>query len=303
MTSNEHQRHDLLRDELVALFVALQSKNVPLPIVGGGYGLLLRQGYLLHHNQQVMRPPLPPGRATEDLDLFMTPELIVDAAHMETLRDTILARDYVPTAKHFQFTRTLPRGDHNVQVKVDLLAAPPRTETDRERVKISRPRIRPKKAQDIHAYLTREALTIGENALSVTVTASDGQSVTVRVPHPFTYLLLKLHAYRDRRDEEKGPYHAFDLFRIMSMFTREEWQDSADIRKRYAETAEVREAERIARDLFATPASRGVLALRTYAADRSDRYEMSDEQVNHFIEDLEALMGSGASGRPNPLPL
>ena len=79
-------------------------------------------------------------------------------------------------------------------------------------------------------YLTREALALGLALFELTLTGqrSDGEPVDllVYVPNPFTYLLMKLHAFRNRKDDPDkrlASHHALDVYRIVSMLTRDEY--------------------------------------------------------------------------------
>src|SRR5690606_38103968 len=78
----------------------------------------------------------------------------------------------------------------------------------------------------LHAHPTDGALGLEEASVTIEIdgTLSDGTSTSaqIRIPHPFTYLLMKLTAFRDRRnDQEKdlGRHHALDVFRIVAMMT------------------------------------------------------------------------------------
>ena len=73
-------------------------------------------------------------------------------------------------------------------VKIDLLAALPETEAERSLVKINKPRIRPKKARNIHGYLTEEAVTLEENLQPIDISEADEPMLEVYLPHPFSYL-------------------------------------------------------------------------------------------------------------------
>ena len=79
-------------------------------------------------------------------------------------------------------------------VKIDLPAALPLTEAARKLVKISKPRIRPKNAKNIHGYLTEEALTIEDNLLPMNIADADKRRLEIYLPHPFSHLVMKLFA-------------------------------------------------------------------------------------------------------------
>jgi hypothetical protein len=64
---------DVLRAELERLAGALQPRGVPL-IIGGGYGLLLRQEHIAHSGVRTVRE-IPAARSTNDLDIFLSVEI------------------------------------------------------------------------------------------------------------------------------------------------------------------------------------------------------------------------------------
>jgi hypothetical protein len=98
---------DALATALRELALELHPHEIPL-IIGGGYGLILRQQHLDATGEPTLRP-YPAGRSTEDLDVFLRAEVIADAAKVETIRDTLDRLQYVPVerAKYYQFVREI----------------------------------------------------------------------------------------------------------------------------------------------------------------------------------------------------
>src|SRR4051812_14798305 len=94
-------------------------------IIGGGYGLFLKQLYL-QANPQIRAlfaaDRLPTARTTEDIDLILRAEIVTDSKSMKPIRAALdrLGFSVVETAKYTQFVRPMRPG----QVKIDLLAAP-----------------------------------------------------------------------------------------------------------------------------------------------------------------------------------
>jgi hypothetical protein len=226
---------DILRAELGRLAVALEPHGIPL-IIGGGYGLLLRQEHLEHSDIRTVRR-IPEARSTNDLDVFLSAEILTDARKMGSLRDVLHRSGYAPIkgAEHYQFEKEVTyRGSQ------------------------------------------RRILDPG-----------GAGEFRVRIPHPYSFLLLKLYAYRDRRDDpatELGRYHAFDLYRIVAMMTEEEYETAQGFRDRFGGEEVVVEARRIVSDLFADVDSRGTLALLEHA--RTVGVTIRDEDLDGFLEDL-----------------
>ena len=281
---------DPLREQLRLLALELQNDSIKL-ILGGGYGLVLKTEYIRRTGVATRFEEIPQARSTNDLDLFLSVEIITSAAKIEKIRDALEKLKFEPVAPFFQFRLPVVFEGQNLPVKIDLLAAPPETEAERKLVKINKPRIRPKKAKNIHGYLTEEAITIEENLLAIDISENEEQTLEIYLPHPFSYLIMKLFALRDRlEDEEKdfGAYHAFDIYRIIAMMTESEWNEAIELRRIYRNAPKIDEAAEIADNLFANIESIGVLRVRQHA--RAVEFEIPPENFAALIEDLEELL-------------
>ncbi len=114
---------DPLLTTLLDLDAALGSETTLL--IGGGYGLFLKQLYLADDpgiRTLFTREDLPDARTTNDIDLILRAEIVTDSESMRSIRTALdeLHCRVVETAKYTQFVRPMPQG----QVKIDLLAAP-----------------------------------------------------------------------------------------------------------------------------------------------------------------------------------
>ena len=114
---------DPLLTTLLDLDFVLQSQ--PKLIIGGGYGLYLKQIYLAANLQlQTLFSPrsLPVARTTQDIDLILRAEIVTNSDSMQRIRTALddLNFTVVDTAKYTQFTRPIGPGS----VKIDLLSAP-----------------------------------------------------------------------------------------------------------------------------------------------------------------------------------
>lgn len=279
---------DLLYDELYALAFELKS-SFPV-FVGGGYGLVLRHRTLNSRNERTLRS-IPPARSTEDIDMYLTAEVIADPEKFKMLRDVLLGRGYsgVPGALYYQFERQIDLGGQPRKIKIDLLSHLPESEDILATLKYDERRIRPHRVRKIHAHNSPEAITLSESALDVPLHGPGGD-VVVYVLHPFTYLVLKLHAYRDRcKDEDSGfgRHHAFDLYRILAMTTESEWSEAELLRERFIHSGPMSEAFRIVRDLFGHDDARGMIAI--LEESRSIQFLLSDSDMNSFQRDLMEL--------------
>lgn len=297
MITQELSAFDILENELVDLARSLAPYDVPV-IVGGGFGLILRQRMRMQQRARTLRS-MPESRSTDDIDLFLTAELIGSVSHMTALRDVLTDSGYVGVrgALYYQFHRPISLGGFTRNIKVDLLAPLPESSTALSQLSHDSRRVRPRSVKKIHAHVSPEALTIGEHLEPIVLERLSG-SATIFVPHPFSYLLLKLHAYRDRMDDERtdhGRHHAFDLYRIIAMMTAEEWAQAVEIRNQYSASSPVQDACRIVHELFANPVSPGSLAVRDQG--RKSAAPLPDQLVQQFLSDLLELLPLNEDGR------
>ena len=226
---------DPLLTTLLDLDAALESREL---IIGGGYGLYLKQLHLKQNPQiRTLFPPsaLPSARTTEDIDLILRAEVVTDSKSMKAIREVLdtLGFTVVATAKYTQFVRDMQPG----QVKIDLLAAP--LGEFANRVPKDARRVKPRPAVGLHASKLEEAVAVDREALLIPISGvlSSGQTHQshVLIPQTFTYLLMKLCAFRDRMDDSDkafGQHHALDIYRLVGLLTREE---DAAVRKLSAE--------------------------------------------------------------------
>lgn len=267
--------------------------NVPF-ILGGGMGLYLRRQYGANPSQP--RYPFPlEMRATQDLDVFLTSEVIVAADKMEALKATLEKLNYLPSvdAKYFQFIKKVVVGGNEQDLKIDFLAVPPR-ESDLKKVKIKPPRIRSRDVEGLHAFLTDEAAGIDFESCQITL-AKDGVSHIVSIPSAFNYLVLKLYAFNDRKDRDdpksdRGRHHAFDIFTTVCSMSEKDWDTAKRHYDRDKKTAYLMKAIEICKADFSSPTAVGVLRLR-----ENDGYQKwagaYEPYLGTFLGDLMELFG------------
>ncbi len=139
--------------------------------------------------------------------------------------------------------------------------------------------------------MTEEAVTLEENLQPIDISEDADSPLEIYLPRPFSYLVMKLFALRDRlEDEEKdfGAYHAFDVYRTVGMMTENEWNQAVGLRKRYRDAPKIREAAEIAGELFASLESVGVLRVRQHA--RATNITIPPENLTSLVEDLQELL-------------
>lgn len=277
---------DPMREQLKRLAERLQKDDLKL-IIGGGYGLILKGEYIRKNEIKTIFADLPEDRSTRDIDVFFSAEIITDSDKIEKVRDALHYFGAEPVANYFQFEIAVAEESVKSKVKIDLLA-PPVDEEDRKLVHIKNFRIRPKNAQKIHGYLTEEAITIEEKLISINI--GEEEPIEIFLPHPFSYLILKLFALRDLRDEEDkdlGAHHAFDIYRIYGMMSEEEFREAVELSVKYSDHPKIKETAQIVNELFASTDSIGVARIRQHA--NQNDVEIVDEYISGIVRDLKHL--------------
>lgn len=285
---------DVLKTALLDLARAV-SPEIPL-IIGGGFGLYLRQEQLRQSGERTLLQQLPEPRATNDIDLFVRMEILVSAELVRVFQQQIEQLEFTPIedAKYFQWKRTDAEGR---EVKIDLLCGPIGEFSDQLHTN-SLPRVRPKAPKNtlrFHARQTEEAIELDSRAVAIEIEGqcSDGAMTksTIHVPHPFTYMMMKLFAFDDRKDDEEkdvGRHHAMDLYRIVAMMTETEYEDSVSLGKSYRDDPRMERARQIVVDHFDNATDLGLLRLREHQLFREE----------FDIEEFSAVLNEvfGASG-------
>lgn len=260
---------DILRSTLLDLLYELRDTDLPL-ILGGGYGLYLKQQQAAESDAPLLLKAVPPVRSTNDLDLFLRTDVIADSTRLRPLREALDRLDFtvIPSAQNYQFARRLAADGRVWDIKVDLLTKTP----DRQRfpnIKMDERRVRPYPSVGLHAHRTDEAIAIEEGLAEVSLTGlrTTGEAYTGALYLPSTYalLMMKLFALRDQvNDEEKGfgRKHALDLYTLIAILTEPEYARTQALNPRFRETEEAQEAARIVADLFATVNASGMLRVR-----------------------------------------
>ena len=277
---------DPLLTTLLDLDAALESREL---IIGGGYGLFLKQLHVKDNpgiRTLFSHDLLPTPRTTEDIDLILRAEIVTDSDSMKEIRDALdaLGFEVVDTAKYMQFTREMEPG----QVKIDLLAAP--LGEFANRVKKDVRRVRPKPSVKLHASKLEEAVGVDRDTLRIPITGTlsngDSHSTEVQIPQAFTYALTKLCAFRDRMDDEDkdlGRHHALDIYRIIGLLTQDEDAAVRMLSEEFASHEVVIDAREVAVTHFVDKDGVGRLRIREHAL-----YHTSFD-LDRFADELQRL--------------
>ncbi len=121
-------------------------------IVGGGYGVYLKREYVRQTGHRTLLQQWPEVRATNDLDLFLRAELLINTEKLEPLSVAIKRLGYVvvETAKYYQFAKPGPSGGLEGSIKIDLLTGP-RHSFPANAVRTDTRRVKPRKSVGLHA--------------------------------------------------------------------------------------------------------------------------------------------------------
>lgn len=231
-------------------------KSQPKLIIGGGYGLYLKQIYLAANPQlQTLFSlrSLPVARTTRDIDLILRAEIVTDSDSMRRIRTALDELNFtvVDTARYTQFTRPIGPGI----VKIDLLSAP----LGDLAVRVPRDvrRVRPRPSVRLHASKLEEAVGVDRHPTVIPVSGnlSNGEThqTEVLIPQAFSYLMMKLFAFQDRLDDankDLGQHHALDIYRIVGMLRRDEDLAVRELSSELAMHSKVIDGREIARKYF-----------------------------------------------------
>ena len=163
---------DNLRAAFLDLLHELEDSEIDL-MLGGGYGLFLKQEHLAKKGTLTLIPPdsWPEARATNDIDLLLRPEIVTRAEHMKTIRDGLnrLGFEVIKGAEFYQFVKRLGGSRY---VKVDFLAGPLGQYEDPSRVKVDSRRVKPKPSVGLHAHRSDEAVAYELEPITVSLTGA-----------------------------------------------------------------------------------------------------------------------------------
>lgn len=258
-----------LRTALLDLLFETRDRDWS-PIIGGGYGLFLKREYVRAEAMRTLLSEWPESRSTNDIDVFLRPELLIDSVRLKPLSDALKRLGYqsITGAEKYQFAKPGPMGGPGGGLKVDLLTGP-RSRFAGTPLRVDRRRVRPQPSIDLHAHPTDEAITLERGLLPLEMAGetSSGTVHTARLflPHPFTFAMMKLFAFRDRAadaDKELGRYHVLDLYSVLAMMSEKEWTEACELRDEFRSHPAMHEAEEIVTEAFSSTTSLGTLRMR-----------------------------------------
>jgi hypothetical protein len=258
-----------LQTSLLDLLHEIKGSEVKV-IIGGGFGIYLKVSHVAREGRRTLWREWPEPRSTNDLDLFLRPELIIESNKLKPMADAIARLGYqvVPGAEKYQFVKPGLEGADAGSVKIDILTGPQNRFKD-TKVRADARRARPHPSIGIHAHPVDEALTLEEGLLPVILSGrlSTGVSSTAEIflPHPYTFSMMKLFAFRDRlgdANKDFGRYHALDLYTILATTTEDEWSYALKLRDQSRDLPLTIEAGRLVSEYFSAIDRLGMIRLR-----------------------------------------
>lgn len=279
-----------LQTALLDLLQKVHNSDIRL-IAGGGFGIYLKTDYVRKSGMRTLLDQWPEPRSTNDLDLFLRPELLIESSKLKPLVSAIaeLGYEVVPGAEKYQFVKPGPGGTDVGGIKIDILTGP-QSRFNGTTVKADTRRARPKPSVGIHAHPVDEALTLEEGLLPIVLkgalSSGEAWKSEIFLPHPYTFSMMKLFAFRDRFEDpnkEFGRYHALDLYTILATATEEEWEYALQLRDQYKKDPFNIEAGHLVYEHFSTPERLGMIRLR------ESPYFRPELQIEKFISALQEL--------------
>ncbi len=264
---------DLLQASLLDLLYELRDQEIRL-IVGGGYGLYLKQRHLRETGDRTLLQLFPEARSTNDLDLFLSTEVLADSRRARLMADALARLGCAPVegARYLQFVRSVPTAWGVREVKFDLLTGPPHPAVDLRLIKRDSRRWRPRGEKiPLHAHPAPEAVGLEDEPLEISLRGrrTNGEEFvgSIFLPQPFTYTLMKLTAFWDRKDDpdkDLGRHHALDLYTILATTTEQEWDTACRVYREHQYEDAVQAAGTVVRIYFSGPEALGALRLREH---------------------------------------
>jgi hypothetical protein len=212
--------------------------------LAGGYGLFLKQRWLLANRDCATLIPLEnwldaTPRATNDLDIVVGLDLLADDEAQRSIVQALERNEFKVVEEHprWQFEKQL---DPDRQILVDLHAEVP--ECENQNLALDKLRVKHKPSlgdQGVHGRRNPEAAGCSLHPFLFQI-----GEITISVPNPVTWSVMKLISTRDRRrkaedtnrEEEYRNFHhleamkhARDVARIVAMMTRDERESAQEV--------------------------------------------------------------------------
>jgi len=195
--------HDPLTTHLLDFLFELEKKGMKTPLtIAGGFGLFLKKHYLDMQQERTLLEKKYSPRATGDIDIFIPIDVLCDQQQVQPIADTLHDNyDVIERWRYMQWTKKIQNGD----IKMDFLIG--NVDAYKEHLRVKKICARNRRVEGFHARITREALFIDEKTQEIPLHGirSNGEkyAARVRIPHPFTYLMMKVFAFYDWQNDQQ----------------------------------------------------------------------------------------------------
>ena len=264
-------------------------------LVAGGYGLFLKQQWLLGEDEQPIvialeRWPDSAPRATGDMDLVVALDLIADEDANRQLHSILETQGFKvsdkPSGKRWKFLKEIEANKH---VLVELHAPLASDGKIADAVKADRCRVKNKRSlgeEGVHGRTNQEA-----GGCELHPFEFELEGVRISVPNSVTWTVMKLTAAEDnwkrsledhRESNDRKYYrdqaikHGHDACRAVAMMTENERDSSGEVVQAIKNTPPFNRAAEIYRDFFGGEENWANEVLR-------DRWLPEDLEVIHGI--------------------
>lgn len=249
--------------EFASLWPELQAIGTGSVVLAGGYGLFLKQTWLVAHPEvptivPLAQWPYPTSRGTKDFDFVIGVDLIASAEAQERILAALHKHGFEVKEKMWQFEKKF---GESRSILVDIHAPPPPqgyagVEVVQRRVK-RKPSLGSK---GIHGREDAEAVGFDLHPFRF-----ESEGLPVTTPNPVTWCSMKLTAMRDQREKaaderrssaerdgtrDLAKKHAQDVCRIVAMTTRDERDAVAEVLGAIRESPSFVQAVAIAAEYF-----------------------------------------------------
>ena len=237
-------------------------------LVAGGYGLFLKQQWLLSNSKPIVvlldRWPDAAPRATGDMDLIVSLDLIGNEAANKQLYTALEEQGFTVSeklhGKRWKYFKEIEKDKH---VIVELHAPMPDGDAGDNNLTANRFAVKHKPSlgdEGVHGRTNREAVGSELHPFPFEL-----EVIQIAVPNPVTWTVMKLTAAEDTwtrsQDVKRVPKdrmyfreqaikHGHDACRAVAMMTFEERDAAAGIIESIKDTAPYQRAAMIYRDFF-----------------------------------------------------
>lgn len=279
-----------LQTSLLDLLHEMEGSEIKV-IIGGGFGIYLKVVHVAKEGRRTLWREWPEPRSTNDLDLFLRPQLLIESKKLKPLAEAIERLGYqaVAGAEKYQFVKPGAGGADPGSVKIDILTGP-QSRFKGTKVRADARRARPHPSIGIHAHPVDEALTLEDGLLPIVLagalSSGEPSKAEMFLPHPYTFAMMKLFAFRDRVEDagkDFGRYHALDLYTILATTTEDEWAYALKLRDQNRGQPGMIEAGRLASEYFSGTNRLGTIRLK------ESPYYRPELRLDEFMSALQEL--------------